>query len=135
MAMLCCANQNHGQDILHDLSGKQTVEPLLVLVSGHVMLRERGHFLEKIIQGVEEMPKGGNARDWFSLCFCVRAVFLFLLCCSWMFFLRSCRLSALLHALLHTRIFFAWWHSLLHLLGVALLHEAMIYSKLSQSPY
>src|SRR5712691_10008442 len=38
-------------------------------------------------QGVEEMPKGGLARSWFSMCFYVCAVLLFLLCCLCMSFL------------------------------------------------
>jgi len=77
--------------------------------------------------------------SWLQVCGCRRGetqgtgfqcvslyllVLLFLLCCSWRFFLCSCRLSALLHALLHAHIFFACWHSLLHFLGVALLHQS-----------
>src|SRR5437763_16063972 len=37
-----------GQDILHILSSKQTVEPLLIEASGHDMLHEHFQFMDKI---------------------------------------------------------------------------------------
>jgi len=37
-----------GQDILHILSSKQTVEPLLIEASGHDMLQEHFQFMDKI---------------------------------------------------------------------------------------
>lgn len=48
MVMFYCANQNHGQDILHDRSGKQAIEPPLVLTSGHIMLHRRCHYFVQV---------------------------------------------------------------------------------------
>jgi hypothetical protein len=36
-ATICCTKRNRGQHILHDLSDKQTVEPLLISVCVHDM--------------------------------------------------------------------------------------------------
>ncbi len=44
-----------GQDILHILSSKQTVEPLLIEASGHDMLQEHFQFMDKITLSYERV--------------------------------------------------------------------------------
>ena len=48
MAMLWCTNHTFGTLCFNVLHYLPVVKLLPTIVSGHVMLRERGHFLEKI---------------------------------------------------------------------------------------
>ncbi len=65
MATLWCTNQTFGTLCFSLLHCLPAIKRLLTLVSSHVTLRERGHFLEKITGGIISMIYNELDREFF----------------------------------------------------------------------